>query len=84
MDVIVGVANGEPVQQIDAIEAAAEERLQDVRLHQMVPLRSRRYIDGDCPGRLRHVAWFLSPHGRAAFRRGDCDLVPNSFSDVPG
>jgi acyl-CoA hydrolase len=81
MDVIVGAANGEPVSTIDAIETAAE-RLRDVRLHQMIPLRPRRYIDGAYDG-LRHVSWFLSPHNRAAFHRGDCDLVPNSFSDVP-
>lgn len=81
MDVIVGAANGEPVSTIDAIETAAE-RLRDVRLHQMIPLRPRRYIDGAFDG-LRHVSWFLSPHNRAAFHRGDCDLVPNSFSDVP-
>ena len=88
MDVIVGLANAEPVATIDAIEAAAEAGregdggVHDVRLHQMMPLRSRRYIEGELPG-LRHVAWFLSPHSRDAFHRGDCDLVPNSFSDVP-
>lgn len=83
MDVIVGLANAEPVRTIDAFEAAAETgSLNDVRLHQMMPMRPRRYIEGKLPG-LRHVAWFLSPHSRAAFRRGDCDLVPNSFSDVP-
>jgi acyl-CoA hydrolase len=81
MDVIVGAANGEPVAVLDEIEAAAE-RLQGVRLHQMIPLRQRRYIDGAFTG-LRHVSWFLSPASREAFHRGDCDLVPNSFSDVP-
>jgi acyl-CoA hydrolase len=81
MDVIVGAANGEPVSTLDAIEAAGD-RLRDVRLHQMIPLRTRRYIDGAFSG-LRHVSWFLSPHNRAAFHCGDCDLVPNSFSDVP-
>jgi len=81
MDVIVGAANGEPVKVLDAIESAAGG-LRDVRLHQMIPLRPRRYIDGELDG-LRHVSWFLSPHSRDAFRRGDCDLVPNSFSDVP-
>lgn len=55
----VGVANGEPATVIDAIEAAADG-LRDVRLHQMFPLRQRRYIDGAFPG-LRHVSWFLSP-----------------------
>lgn len=81
MDVVVGAANGEPVGVLDAIEAAATT-LTGVRLHQMIPLRPRRYIDGAFPG-LRHVSWFLSPHSRAAFHRGTCDLVPNSFSDVP-
>jgi acyl-CoA hydrolase len=83
MDVIVGLANAEPVHTIDAIEAAAAANGVDgLRLHQMMPMRARRYIEGELPG-LRHVGWFLSPHSRAAFRRGDCDLVPNSFSDVP-
>lgn len=80
-EVLVGLANGEPATVLDAIEAAADG-LRDVRLHQMFPLRSRRYIDGAFPG-LRHVSWFLSPPDREAFHRGACDLVPNSFSEVP-
>jgi acyl-CoA hydrolase len=80
-DVIVGLGNGEPKTVIDAIEAGAE-RLEDVRLHQMLPLRDRPYIEGEIPS-LRHVSWFLSPHDKAAFNRGDCDLVPNNFSEVP-
>jgi acyl-CoA hydrolase len=80
-DVIVGLGNGEPKTVIDAIEAGAE-RLEEVRLHQMLPLRDRPYIEGQVPG-LRHVSWFLSPHDKAAFHRGDCDLVPNNFSEVP-
>jgi acyl-CoA hydrolase len=80
-DVIVGLGNGEPKTVLDAIEAGAE-RLQEVRLHQMLPLRDRPYIEGEVPG-LRHVSWFLSPHDKAAFHRGDCDLVPNNFSEVP-
>ena len=80
-DLIVGAVNGEPVTVVDAIEAHADELL-DVRLHQMIPLRERRYMHGDFPG-LRHVSWFLSPANREAFRKGTCELVPNNFSDVP-
>ena len=80
-DVVVGAANGEPHTVVDAIEAGAG-RFESVRLHQMLPMRDRGYIDGEVPG-LRHVSWFLSPHSREAFHRGDCDLVPNSFSEVP-
>jgi acyl-CoA hydrolase len=80
-DVIVGLGNAEPRSVIDAIEAGAGD-LRDVRLHQMLPLRRRPSIEGELPG-LRHVSWFLSPADREAFHRGACDLVPNSFSDVP-
>jgi hypothetical protein len=80
-DVIVGLGNGEPKTVLDAIEAGSE-RLEEIRLHQILPLRDRPYIEGQVPG-LRHVSWFLSPHDKAAFHRGDCDLVPNNFSEVP-
>jgi acyl-CoA hydrolase len=80
-DGIVGLGNGEPKTVVDALEAGAE-RLEDVRLHQMLPLRDRPYIEGEVEG-LRHVSWFLSPHDKAAFHRGDCDLVPNNFSEMP-
>ena len=78
-DVIVGAANGEPARILDTIEANAD-RFRDVRLHQMLAARQRRYIDGAFPG-LRHVSWFLSR--RSAFHARACDLVPNNFSDVP-
>jgi acyl-CoA hydrolase len=80
-DVVVGVGNGEPRAVLDVIEANAS-RFRDVRLHQMLPLRKRGYIEGECGG-LRHVSWFLSPASRDAFHRGACDLVPNNFSEVP-
>lgn len=80
-DLIVGLANGEPKTIVDAIEAGAES-LRDIRIHQMLPVRDRRYFHGEVPN-LRHVSWFLSPHLREPFRLGQCDLVPNSFSEVP-
>lgn len=80
-DLIAGLGNGEPATVIDALEAGAD-RLSKVRIHRMLPLRDRAYIDGSVEG-LRHVSWFLSPHDRPAFHRGDCDLVPNNFSEVP-
>jgi acyl-CoA hydrolase len=80
-DLIVGLGNGEPVTVLDAMEANAE-RLSGVTVHQMLPLRKRRYMHGEFAG-LRHVSWFLSPANREAFHEGECDLVPNNFSDVP-
>lgn len=80
-DLIVGVGNGEPATVIDALEERAE-RLSGVAVHQMLPLRKRRYMHGDFVG-LRHVSWFLTPANREAFHEGTCELVPNNFSDVP-
>ena len=80
-DAIVGLGNGEPKTVIDAIEAGAAQ-LDNLRLHQMLPLRDRPYIEGEVDG-MRHVSWFLSRHDKDAFQRGDCDLVPNNFSEVP-
>jgi hypothetical protein len=53
-DLVVGVANGEPVTVLDAIEDNADQ-LEDVRVHRMFPLRDRRYIEGELPS-LRHVS----------------------------
>ncbi len=81
-DVIVPMANGEPVGLLDALEANAD-RLEDVKVHQMHALHERPYIDGAHPGRLRHVSYFLSSATRPAYRAGHCDLVPNHFSEMP-
>lgn len=81
-ELIVPIANGEPVTILDAVERAAEG-LEGVRVHQMHVLRDRPYLHGAFPGRLRHVSYFLSPVTREAFHAGDIDLVPNHFSEVP-
>ena len=81
-DIIVPIANGEPVLLMDTLEAN-NERLSGVRVHQMHPLRERDYIRGAFGNRLRHVSYFLAAGDREAFWEGQCDLVPNHFSEVP-
>lgn len=80
-DLIVPIANGEPVALLDAIEAAAD-RLTGVRVHQMHVLRDRPYLHGAFGNRLRHVSYFLSHVTRPRFAAGQIDLVPNHFSEV--
>ena len=83
-DVVVPLANGEPVTILDAIEAAAErDELEAVRVHQMHALHDRGYFDGRYGDRLRHVSYFLSHLTRAHFHAGTLDLVPCHFSEVP-
>ena len=81
-DVIVPMANGEPVAVLDVLEEHAD-RLSGVRLHQMHALHERRYHHGHCAPHLRHVSYFLSPATRAAYWNGTLDLVPANFSELP-
>jgi acyl-CoA hydrolase len=81
-DVVVAMANGEPVGLVDALERHSE-RLTGVRVHQMHALHERPYIHGAFGDRLRHVSYFLSEATRAAFWAGACDLVASNFSEVP-
>ena len=81
-DLIVPLANGEPVSVLDAIEANAP-RWTGVRIHQMHALHDRPYIHGIVREHLLHVSYFLSPVTRPAFHTRGCELVPNNFSEVP-
>jgi len=81
-DVIVPIANGEPTAVMDAIEAAALD-LHAVRIHQMHPLHDRPYLHDAFPGHLRHVSYFLSHVTRGPYAKGNVDLIPAHFSEVP-
>lgn len=81
-DLIVPLANGEPVGLLDAVESAAD-RLHGVRVHQMHALHDRDYLDGRYGDRLRHVSYFLSAVTRPHYHSGGIDLVPAHFSEMP-
>ncbi len=81
-DVVVPLANGEPVAVVDALEADYE-RLDGVRIHQMHALRDRPYLHGRLRPHLSHVSYFLSHVTRPAFQEEGLDLVPANFSEVP-
>ncbi|MCU1360371.1 MAG: putative 4-hydroxybutyrate CoA-transferase, partial [Ilumatobacteraceae bacterium] len=80
-DIIVPLANGEPVTLLDAIENHAAT-LTGCRVHQMHALRDRPYLHGAFGDRLRHVSYFLSHVTRPCFQAGTIDLVPNNFSEM--
>ena len=83
-NVVVPLANGEPVTILDAIEAAAQRgQLEGIRIHQMHALHDRGYFDGRYGDRLHHVSYFLSQLTRPHFHNGTLDLVPCHFSEVP-
>jgi acyl-CoA hydrolase len=80
-DLIVPLANGEPVMVLDAIEAAGD-RLEDVRVHQIHTVHDRPYLHGAFGDRLHHISYFLSQVTRPCFHAGTIDLVPNHFSEM--
>jgi len=79
---IVPIANGEPVELVTELEARADQ-LQQVKIHQMHALHDRPYLHGAHRGRLDHVAWFLSSVTRPAFHAGGCHFAPANFSEIP-
>ncbi len=80
-DIVLPLANGEPVTLVDAIESAAT-RLEGVRVHQMHALHDRPYLHGAFGDHLHHVSYFLSHVTRPCFHDGTVDLVPNHFSEM--
>lgn len=80
--VVVPLAFGEPPTLIKVLEDHADQ-LSGVRIHQMDPLVPHRYIRGEFGDRLRHVGYYLGPGSREAYWAGNCDLVPNHFSEMP-
>jgi acyl-CoA hydrolase len=81
-DVVVPIANGEPVSLIDVLEANVD-RLDHVRIHQMHALYDRPYLHGKLKPQLGHISYFLSPVTRPCHDEGGLDFRPANFSEVP-
>ncbi|TQR12903.1 acetyl-CoA hydrolase/transferase family protein [Psychrobacillus soli] len=81
-DIIFPLTNGEPHKLLDILEANANE-LTNVKIHQLLSLKSRPYMEGAFPGKLKHVSYFLSGATRKMFHQGMVDLVPNHFHEMP-
>lgn len=82
-DIILPLTNGEPNKLLDILEANAEA-LTNVKIHQLLALQSRKYIEGAFPGKFSHVSYFLGGATRKMFHQGLVDLVPNNFHEIPG
>jgi acyl-CoA hydrolase len=80
-DIILPLANGEPVTLMDAVEAHAH-LWSHVRVHQMHALHDRPYLHGKFGDGLHHFSYFLSKVTRPCFAAGTVDLVPNNFSEM--
>ena len=81
-DLIVPLANGEPVALLDAIEAPRRRPRRRVACTRCTPCTTARTSTGRSASSLRHVSYFLSHVTRPRFRAGTIDLVPNNFSEM--
>lgn len=80
-DIIIPIANGEPVKLLDILEDHADA-LEGVKIHQMLALRERSYIKGELE-QLKHVSYFLSGATRKVYQQAKMELVPNNFHEIP-
>ncbi|MCM3636169.1 propionyl-CoA--succinate CoA transferase [Sporosarcina luteola] len=80
-DIIIPLSNGEPHGLLDVLEANYE-KLDNVKVHQMLALRERDYINGKMTGHLSHISYFLSGATRRAFWAGHVELIPNVFQEM--
>ncbi|ALC87614.1 4-hydroxybutyrate CoA-transferase [Bacillus sp. FJAT-22090] len=81
-DIILPLTNGEPHKLLDILEENTDA-LTNVKIHQLLALKHRKYMEGAFPGKLSHVSYFLSGATRNMFHQGLVDLVPNHFHEMP-
>ncbi|WP_019413154.1 acetyl-CoA hydrolase/transferase family protein [Paenisporosarcina sp. TG20] len=81
-DIIIPIANGEPILLLDILEEYASQLI-NVKIHQMLALHPRKYILGEMPGQLTHVSYFLGGTTRKTYQQAKMELIPNNFHEVP-
>ncbi|KLU60327.1 succinyl-CoA:coenzyme A transferase [Peptococcaceae bacterium CEB3] len=81
--VIVPTGVGEPPTLLTALSNHRRE-FQDVKVSQILPVRTYGYIDPDTAEHVRHVALFFGSPTRPGGQEGWTDYIPNYFSEIPG
>lgn len=82
-DIIISLGTSEPVLLLNMLEDNYT-KLHNVKVHQMLAIRTRDYILGEMKAHLSHVSYFLSGATRKAYHESKIELVPNNFHEVPG
>lgn len=80
-DIILPLSTGEPHGLLDLLEENYEQ-LNNVKVHQLLALRERDYINGKMKGHLSHISYFLSGATRKAYWEGHVELIPNVFQEM--
>lgn len=80
--VIFGHAAGEPIVLVDEL-VRQKNRLQNVEIVHMVPLRECQYCLSEMKPHFRHNSLFAGVGTRQAIREGRADYTPTYFSEIP-
>ncbi|MEW6697895.1 MAG: acetyl-CoA hydrolase/transferase family protein [Bacillota bacterium] len=77
-DVVIAFGVAETPVLLDAMVSRKDE-LQDVRIHQMIPMRPAKYLQPGMEEHFTHVSWFTSGASRSGVQTGRFDIMPNYF-----
>ena len=80
--VVFGHAAGEPIVLVDEL-VRQKDRLQNVEIVHMVPLRECQYCLPEMKLYFRHNSLFAGAGTRKAIREGRADYTPTYFSEIP-
>ncbi|MFW9947366.1 MAG: acetyl-CoA hydrolase/transferase family protein [Candidatus Odinarchaeota archaeon] len=80
--VVFGHAAGEPIVLVDEL-VRQKDRLQNVEIVHMVPLRECKYCLPEMEPHFRHNSLFAGTGTRQAIREGRADYTPIYFSEIP-
>jgi len=80
--VVFGHAAGEPIVLVDEL-VKQKDRLQDIEIVHMVPLRECEYCLPEMEKHFRHNSLFSGAGTREAIREGRADYTPIFFSEIP-
>lgn len=80
--VVFGHAAGEPIVLVDEL-VKQKDRLYNVEIVHMVPLRECQYCLPEMKSHFRHNSLFAGPGTRQAIREGRADYTPTYFSEIP-
>lgn len=81
-NVILPLGCGEPPVLVDALARHARN-LENIKVHQMLPMRKSPYLAPELSGHIRHISWFNSEPNRQAVNEGWADFMPGYFFEYP-
>ncbi|TYO97354.1 acetyl-CoA hydrolase/transferase family protein [Desulfallas thermosapovorans] len=81
-NVVLPLGCGEPPALLEAM-ARRHHELEDVKVHQMLPIREASYLKPEMNRSFRHVSWFTSGSNRQAVNEGRADFMPGHFHEYP-